>query len=131
MKRFWLWTPFVLFASLFAVFAAGLIHPLDRAVESGMVGRAVPDFKLAPAFAPGEDVETKNFADGKPRLLNVFASWCVPCVAEVPVLVQMKQQGVEKTGIHTQKSGWTRKAARRSPLVQRAFRKPLSSMARA
>jgi cytochrome c biogenesis protein CcmG, thiol:disulfide interchange protein DsbE len=99
MKRFWLWAPFVLFSSLFAVFAAGLIHPLDRAVESGMVGRAVPDFKLAGAFVPTDGVETKDFADGKPRLLNVFASWCVPCVAEVPVLVQMKQQGVEITGI--------------------------------
>ena len=40
-----------------------------------------------------------DFRDGKPRLLNVFASWCVPCVAEVPVLMQMKAMGVDVVGI--------------------------------
>ncbi len=32
---------------------------------------------------------------GKPRLLNVFASWCIPCVAEAPQLMKLKQAGVE------------------------------------
>ncbi len=99
MKRFWLWVPFGLFTALFLVFAAGLIHPLDRAVESGMVGRAMPEFKLTGALDPAAGVTTAFFADGKPRLLNVFASWCIPCVSEVPVLIQMQQQGVDITGI--------------------------------
>ncbi len=99
MRRFWLWVPFALFAALFGVFAVGLIHPLDRAVESGMVGRAVPQFDLAGALDPAQGVSTRSFANGKPRLLNVFASWCVPCVAEVPTLLQMQKQGVEIDGI--------------------------------
>jgi cytochrome c biogenesis protein CcmG, thiol:disulfide interchange protein DsbE len=99
MRRFWLWVPFALFAALFGVFATGLISPTDRYVASGMVGRAMPQFALAGALIPTDRLDDRYFADGKPRLLNVFASWCIPCVAEVPVLVQMKQQGVEITGI--------------------------------
>ena len=34
-------------------------------------------------------------AGGKPRLLNIFASWCVPCAAEAPQLMVLKQAGVE------------------------------------
>jgi cytochrome c biogenesis protein CcmG, thiol:disulfide interchange protein DsbE len=99
MKRFWLWVPFILFASLLVVFAAGLFNPVDRYVASGMVGRAMPQFSIDGALAPAERIETKFFADGKPRLLNIFGSWCIPCVAEVPTLVQMKLQGVEILGI--------------------------------
>jgi cytochrome c biogenesis protein CcmG/thiol:disulfide interchange protein DsbE len=38
---------------------------------------------------------TAAFAKGKPRLLNVFASWCIPCIAEAPQLLKLKQAGVE------------------------------------
>jgi len=48
----------------------------------------------APA-APGKPgLATADLA-GKPRLLNVFASWCVPCAAESPQLLALKQAGVE------------------------------------
>jgi cytochrome c biogenesis protein CcmG/thiol:disulfide interchange protein DsbE len=33
-------------------------------------------------------------ATGQPRLVNVFASWCVPCIAEAPLLMELKRQGV-------------------------------------
>ena len=33
-------------------------------------------------------------ATGQPRLLNIFASWCVPCAAEAPQLLALKQAGV-------------------------------------
>jgi len=36
---------------------------------------------------------------GKPRLLNVFASWCTPCQIEHPVLMDLRAQGVEIIGI--------------------------------
>jgi cytochrome c biogenesis protein CcmG, thiol:disulfide interchange protein DsbE len=99
MKRFWLWVPFVLFVAIMAVFARGLISPTDRAVASAMVGKPMPQITLAGALDPAQMVGTQYFKDGKPRLLNVFASWCIPCVAEVPVLMQMQAQGVEITGI--------------------------------
>jgi cytochrome c biogenesis protein CcmG/thiol:disulfide interchange protein DsbE len=39
-------------------------------------------------------VQSADFADGKPHLLNIFASWCVPCIAEAPQLLELKRQGV-------------------------------------
>ena len=38
-------------------------------------------------------------SSGKPRLLNIFASWCVPCAAEAPQLAQLTAAGVEIDGI--------------------------------
>ena len=36
---------------------------------------------------------------GKPRLLNIFASWCIPCAAEAQQLEQLRQLGVEVDGV--------------------------------
>ncbi|HMT43767.1 MAG TPA: redoxin family protein, partial [Chakrabartia sp.] len=35
-----------------------------------------------------------SFQQGQPRLLNIFASWCIPCIAEAPVLLDMARKGV-------------------------------------
>ncbi|OYZ24577.1 MAG: hypothetical protein B7Y31_14145 [Novosphingobium sp. 16-62-11] len=42
---------------------------------------------------------TAEMKAGKPRLLNVFASWCVPCAVEAPQLEALRQQGVEIDGV--------------------------------
>jgi cytochrome c biogenesis protein CcmG, thiol:disulfide interchange protein DsbE len=99
MKKLLLWSPFAVFAGLLIIFAIGLIYPSDRDVASGMVGRAMPQFTLSKVVGTHPGLDSKYFSDGKPRLLNVFASWCVPCLTEVPVLVGMKAQGVEIAGI--------------------------------
>lgn len=101
MRRVLIWAPLVLFLAFFALFALGLFAPADRAVKSAMVGKPMPDFTL-PALVPGKPgVSSKSFADGKPRLVNVFASWCGPCIAEAPQLMRLKNQGVEIIGIAT------------------------------
>lgn len=95
MKRFWLWAPLAGFVLFFIVVAFGLIKPADRAISSKMVGKPVPSFEL-PAGAPGRDgLSSRALASGQPRLLNVFASWCVPCVAEAPILMELKRRGVK------------------------------------
>ncbi len=99
MKRIWLWVPFGIFVALFGIFAAGLIKPSDHAVPSAMVGKPAPAMNLPGAFVVTEAVDAAFLKNGKPKLVNVFASWCVPCVAEIPVLVEMKAQGVEISGI--------------------------------
>ncbi|HEU4969382.1 DsbE family thiol:disulfide interchange protein [Sphingomonas sp.] len=94
MKRFWLWAPLAGFVIFFAVVAFGLIRPDNRQIESQMIGKPIPAFDL-PAGAPGRTAfSSKDLQGGGPRLLNIFASWCIPCIAEAPVLMQLKQQGV-------------------------------------
>ena len=40
-----------------------------------------------------------DLADGKPKLVNVFASWCIPCAAEAPQLEALERTGAEIVGI--------------------------------
>jgi cytochrome c biogenesis protein CcmG/thiol:disulfide interchange protein DsbE len=95
MRRWLLWLPFLAFVLLFAVVTFGLKAPADRTIKSAMVGKPLPDFAL-PGIVPGKPgLSSRDFAPGKPRLLNVFASWCLPCIAEAPQLMALKQAGVE------------------------------------
>jgi cytochrome c biogenesis protein CcmG, thiol:disulfide interchange protein DsbE len=94
MKRLILWVPLALFAVFLGVVAVGLYWPSDRIIRSQMIGRPLPAFAL-PAALPGRPaVSSAGFARGEPRILNVFASWCVPCIAEAPHLMTLKQRGV-------------------------------------
>jgi cytochrome c biogenesis protein CcmG, thiol:disulfide interchange protein DsbE len=94
MRRVLIWAPLVLFALLFALVASGLFKPGDRIVHSAMVGKPLPALTL-PALLPGKPGIASAELKGKPRLLNVFASWCIPCIAEAPQLMKLKQAGVE------------------------------------
>jgi cytochrome c biogenesis protein CcmG, thiol:disulfide interchange protein DsbE len=90
-----IWLPLALFAFLGGLFLQNLLEPKDDFVRSNMIGKPLPAFSF-PAAAPGvEGLSNTNFADGKPRMLNIFGSWCVPCIAEAPMLEQLKARGVE------------------------------------
>ena len=101
MRRVLIWAPLGFFVLVFALVASGLLAPADRAVKSAMVGKPVPAFAL-PSLVPGKPaVSSAGFADGKVRLVNVFASWCGPCIAEAPQLMKIRQAGIEVVGIAT------------------------------
>lgn len=95
MRRLSIWLPLGLFLAFFAVVASGLIHPTNHVIASRMVGKPLPRFSLPPAHEGQPGLGSANFADGKPKLLNIFASWCLPCIAEAPVLLELSRQGVE------------------------------------
>ncbi len=99
MKKLWLWVPLGLFLLFFGVVASGLIKPSSATLKSKMVGKPLPTFSLPPAHEPQPGLGSASFAQGQPRLLNVFASWCIPCISEAPVLMQMAKQGVPIDGI--------------------------------
>lgn len=99
MKRALLWLPLVAFVALIAVIAGGLYQPADRTVRSAMVGRELPPFDLPPLVPGKAGLTSRDFGDGEPHLLNVFASWCAPCIAEAPLLLQLKGAGVRIEGI--------------------------------
>jgi len=100
MNRRWLlWLPFGLCLILFGVFYAGLRNPEGHVITSKVVGQPMPEFVAKQAFPAQPGVGTADFRDGKPRLLNIFASWCVPCVAEIPMLLRLQAMGVEVVGV--------------------------------
>lgn len=87
--------PLILLLWLVAGFAWRLVKPADPAVPSQMVERSLPKFDLAPAVPGKAGLNAADLARGKPRLLNIFASWCVPCAGEAAVLRELKGRGVE------------------------------------
>ena len=88
-----LWLPLISFLLLVAIAIWGLARPADKTIRSAMVGRPLPTFRLDPIVPGKPGVAAADFHKGNPRLLNVFASWCVPCAAEAPQLARLKAAG--------------------------------------
>lgn len=90
----WLkWLLLALVAGLFGLFGFMLSQPKEEFVESAMIGEPVPPFDLPPIVADRPGLSSRDLADGRPKLLNVFASWCVPCAAEAPNLAKLEAAG--------------------------------------
>jgi cytochrome c biogenesis protein CcmG/thiol:disulfide interchange protein DsbE len=98
MRKLTLWLPLALFAFFAGLAAYMLTQEKDQFVESTMIGQPLPAFALEPAFDGLPGASKADFT-GKPKLLNVWASWCLPCIAEAPQLEALKRQGVEIIGI--------------------------------
>ena len=94
-----LWLPFLVFFAFLGLAAYQLTQPRDDSVKSAMIGKALPYFDLPPAVAGQPGIASAEFADGQPRLLNIWASWCLPCIAEAPQLEQLKEQGAQIIGV--------------------------------
>ncbi|MFM5916152.1 MAG: DsbE family thiol:disulfide interchange protein [Novosphingobium sp.] len=98
-SRWALWLPLAFFALFAALVLFAMVRPADRTVKSAMVGRPLPQFNL-PAATPSQPGLTRmDLADGKPHLLNIFASWCVPCAAEAPQLQALEARGIDVVGV--------------------------------
>ena len=97
MNRF-LW-PLVGFVVLVALLAVGLgLNPRD--VPSPLVGKPAPFFSLARIDSPQQSFSPKEML-GRVWLLNVWATWCVSCRQEHPVLVAMaRQHGLTLVGLN-------------------------------
>jgi cytochrome c biogenesis protein CcmG/thiol:disulfide interchange protein DsbE len=91
--RVFLWVLVALVAGLFGLFAWQLSQPKDEFVESAMIGQPIPAFDLPAAVPDRPGLSSRDLADGQPKLLNVFASWCVPCAAEAPNLARLEAGG--------------------------------------
>ena len=96
----WLWLPLALMLALAALFIWGLRHGgEDRMIASQWIDKPAPLFDLPPAVPGVPGLSSRELATGQPRLVNVFASWCVPCKVEAPVLAELKARGVIIDGI--------------------------------
>lgn len=66
--------------------------------KTALIGRPVPMFALAPAASSRPGV-TSSAMHGRPRLINLFASWCAPCIAEAPQIEQIARHGYVVDGV--------------------------------
>ena len=94
---------FVLPAVVFIGVGIGLAVGLTRdpsTLPSALIDQPVPTFELPPiAGRDGPGFSNDDLAGGV-SLVNVFASWCVPCRVEHPLLVALAEEGVPIYGIN-------------------------------
>jgi len=64
-----------------------------REVPSPLIGKAAPPFSLPVLHEPAKTVSNTDFK-GQVWMLNVWASWCVSCREEHPVLVELSKQKI-------------------------------------
>ena len=76
----------IIFPALF--FALGLATACDRGAHPGQVGKPAPDFTVSDGSS---SIHLASYR-GQVVLLNFWASWCAPCVAELPSLEALHHQ---------------------------------------
>jgi cytochrome c biogenesis protein CcmG/thiol:disulfide interchange protein DsbE len=106
-SRFMAWLPLIAFALLAALFAKQLLFGGDTSrIPSALIGKPAPMSDLPPLEGmnvPG--MPAAALREGHVTLVNIFASWCVPCRAEHGFLMQLaadaglKAKGVRIAGI--------------------------------
>ncbi len=84
--------PLVLFAVLVVFLAIGLNRD-PREVPSPLINKAAPAFKLPQLKEPSRTFSAADMR-GKVWVLNVWASWCVSCRDEHPLLLEYAKSGV-------------------------------------
>ncbi|WP_275540670.1 DsbE family thiol:disulfide interchange protein [Salmonella enterica] len=93
---------------IFLLIAAALLWQLARNaqgddptnLESALTGKPVPAFRLESLETPGQYYQAEVLTQGKPVLLNVWATWCPTCRAEHQYLNQLSAQGIRVVGLN-------------------------------
>ena len=92
MKSWRLLVPLVIFVVIAVFLYLGLARD-PRVVPSPLVGKPAPAFTLAQLKEQDQKLSTADMK-GQVWLLNVWASWCVSCLVEHPLLMQLAQANV-------------------------------------
>lgn len=92
MKSLKLLLPLAVFVVIVVFLWQGLSRD-PREVPSPLIGKPAPAFELVQLHKPGEKLSTADMK-GQVWLLNVWASWCVSCRIEHPLLVELAKANV-------------------------------------
>lgn len=84
--------PIIVFAALALMLAWALNRDPHR-IPSALIGQPVPQFTLPPVKGRMLGLSSTDLT-GEVSLVNVFASWCVECRAEHPLLLRMKNEAL-------------------------------------
>ena len=100
MKRLVYILPVVAFVVLAGFLFEGLRGPAPDNLPSMLIGKPAPTLTLPRLDAASEGFGPKELNGGRVTVVNVFASWCVPCRTEAPQLAQLGQaRGVQLFGM--------------------------------
>ena len=114
MSRWLSLIPLVVLMALAALFIGWSLKRDPSVRPDALVGRPIPETVLpmltGDQAGPGH-LDLKTAGVGKPMLVNVFASWCLPCRVEHPKLMALKARGVAVVGV----------AWKDEPVATRAF----------
>ena len=91
MKRLFFLLPLAIFLGMAFYFAIGLTKD-PRILPSALIDQPVPAFDL-PALKPEKPGLATSDLKGEVTIVNVFASWCVPCRAEHPLWMKLAETG--------------------------------------
>lgn len=93
-------SPLVILVALVAVFALNMNRDASL-IRSVLIDKPAPDIVLPAVAGLGMDGLSNDLLKGRVSIVNVFASWCVPCRAEHPFLEALKAEtGAQLLGIN-------------------------------
>lgn len=98
MKRALMIVPLAVFLLLLGFLFKGLYLDNEN-LPSVLIGKEFPAFQLPSVEAGQADISVADLK-GKPSLVNVWATWCVACRVEHPVLNTLAEQGVVIHGVN-------------------------------
>ena len=110
MKRFWYLAPLAGILALVVLFGLGLGRDTNR-LPSMLIGQFLPEFSVPVLASIPNQVTARDdqrfdrdlvvlALQKQPVLLNFFASWCIPCQAEHPILRRIgRDEGVGLLGV--------------------------------
>ncbi|MGB0507536.1 MAG: DsbE family thiol:disulfide interchange protein [Pikeienuella sp.] len=91
--------PVIGFIAVAGAFYFGLMREDSRTLPSTFISKPAPQSEL-PALLDSKPGFPADLADGKVKIVNIWASWCGPCRVEHPFLMQLAAEGVEIYGFN-------------------------------
>lgn len=83
----------IAFAALAAVLAVQLLTGDPRTIPTALKDKPVPEFDLPPVQGYDAGLSSEALKSGEVVLVNIFASWCGPCLVEHPLLMDLAEKG--------------------------------------
>ncbi len=98
MDRLKLFIPFVVFVVI-AGFCWYALENNTKNLPAALVDQQLPAFAL-PILEDPSSIKSNEDIQGEFSLLNVWASWCIPCRQELPFLIELSKQGIPVYGVN-------------------------------